>query len=73
MLDYFFGPIGRDNCVVFQLVSMISFVMVIVLLLIGIMSAKKNKSYLAIIGVITSPLAMYYIYRLLYSMCLGAL
>jgi uncharacterized Tic20 family protein len=73
MLDSLFGPMGKENCVVFQIVSVFSFVMFITLLVLGVLHAKKNKSAMAIVGLVTSPLAMYYIYRLLYSMCIGAL
>ena len=73
MLNSLFGPIGKDNCVIFQIVSIFSFVMFITLLVLGVLHAKKNKSAMAIIGLVTSPLVMYYVYRLLYSMCIGAL
>ena len=73
MLDNIFGPIGRENCVVFQVVSVVCFIMFLMILLAGVMNAKKNKSFFAIVAAVTSPLAMYYIYRLLYSMCIGSL
>ena len=73
MLDSLFGPLGKENCVVFQIVSVFSFVMFLILLVLGIMSAKKNKAFLGVILGATSPLVLYYIYRLLYSMCLGSL
>ena len=73
MLESLFGPMGKDNCVVFQVVSVFSFIMFITILLLGVLNAKKHKSVLAFIGVITSPLAMYYIYRLFFSMCIGSL
>jgi len=73
MLDNLFGPIGKDNCVVFQVVSVICFIMFLMILLVGVMNAKRNKSFFALVAAMTSPLAMYYVYRLLYSMCLGSL
>ena len=68
-----FGPIGKENCVVFQVVSAICLIMALMILLVGVLNAKKNRSFFAVVATVTSPLAMYYVYRLLYSMCIGSL
>ena len=67
---YLFDTLSRENCVFFLILSVISFAAFIVLFLFAVVS-PKNK--LALLVGSLSPLVMYYIYLLYYSMCVNSL
>jgi len=70
MLDLF-SPLGVSNCTFFYLVSVLSFAMFVVVLVMGLF--KKIKNWSVYLMTALSPLISYYIYRLFYSMCIVSL
>lgn len=70
MIDLF-SPLGVSNCTFFYLVSVLSFAMFIVILVMGFF--KKIKNWSVYLMAALSPLVSYYMYRLFYSMCTASL
>ena len=66
-----FSPLGISNCTFFYFVSVLSFAMFIIVLVMGFF--KKIKNWSVYLMAALSPLVSYYIYRLFYSMCVGTL
>ena len=66
-----FSPLGVSNCTFFYLVSVLSFIMFVVILIMGFFKKINNWSIYLLVSL--SPLVWYYIYRLLYSMCTASL
>jgi hypothetical protein len=63
-----FTPLGRDNCLFFYFLSIISFALFIITLATGIFTRKRP---LAVILACAAPFVTYYVYRLLFSMCVN--
>tara|TARA_B100001027_G_scaffold216957_1_gene195481 strand:+ start:3287 stop:3535 length:249 start_codon:yes stop_codon:yes gene_type:complete len=72
MLNGIFSPLGGNNCVVFQVISMIGLLLALILIIIGIFNIKKKNGLLSAVLAAVSPLIMYYLYRLFYSVCVGS-
>ena len=70
MLDLF-SPLGASNCTFFYLVSLLSFAMFVIILVMGMF--KKIKNWSTYLMAALSPLVSYYMYRLFYSMCNASL
>ena len=66
-----FGPVGKDNCLIFYFLAVFSFALSIITLFIGIFSTKQQ--WLAILLATLTPFVAYYMYRILYSMCVNSL
>ena len=66
-----FSPLGASNCTFFYLVSVLSFIMFVIILVMGFF--KKIKNWTVYLMAAISPLVSYYIYRLFYSMCTASL
>lgn len=64
-----FDTLSKDNCVFFLILSVISFAIFVVMFISAIVSTKKLAYFIASL----SPLVMYYIYLLYYSMCVNSL
>lgn len=64
-----FDELSKDNCVFFLILSIFSFVAFLLILFTGI----KGKPNWKLIMASTTPLISYYIYLLLYSMCVRSL
>ena len=67
---FLFETLSRENCVAFLILSVLSFAAFIVLFVFALTSAK-NKSLYFIASL--SPLLMYYLYLMWYSMCVSSL
>ncbi len=64
-----FDTLSRENCVFFLILSVISFAIFVVMFVTAIVSTKKMAYFIGSL----SPLVMYYIYLLYYSMCINSL
>jgi hypothetical protein len=65
MLDLF-SPLGASNCTFFYLVSVLSFAMFVIIVVMGMF--KKIKNWSTYLMAALSPLVSYYTYRIFYSM-----
>lgn len=76
-IDSTFGPLNKDYCNWFYILSILGFIFVCVLLLstllIGLRKKKGFEFYLTNIFVISVYVAFYFQNRLLYSMCYSSL
>ena len=72
-LDYFFGPLPKDYCLIFYGLSVlmgISFVIVLVYMLIELVYGAKGKSLMGVyIALLINYFVYYIIFRLLNTMC----
>jgi hypothetical protein len=66
-----FGVVGQENCLIFYFLAVFSFALMIITLFIGIFSSKQP--WLRILLAVLSPFVAYYMYRILYSMCVNSL
>ena len=66
---FFFDTLPRENCIFFLILSVWAFAAFVILLLMAMFA--KNK--LLYVGMSLTPLILYYIYLLFYSMCVNSL
>ncbi len=78
-MQNFFGimsPLTKDYCYYFYLLGILSFVMLIVGLVTGIMKVLTEKKLLVglahLVMMSLGPLIAYYVNRLLYTMCVNS-
>ena len=75
IMDYLFGPIGREYCLYFYFLSVFAFVMFVITLLSIFMLAMKGKTKFSMLEgtlVVFQPLLLYFVNRLFYSMCVNS-
>jgi len=76
-MDKLLTPLSLKNCVVFKLLSIVGLISSVAVLLFGLVKKTPKmsifKKVLLAIGGASTPLLLYYIYRLFYSMCVGSL
>tara|TARA_B100000524_G_scaffold269206_1_gene147992 strand:- start:6148 stop:6408 length:261 start_codon:yes stop_codon:yes gene_type:complete len=70
-IDKIFGPLKREHCIFFKIVSIV-FLSLFIIFLIGIIVSLKELKLKILIGAFF-PLLVYYIYRLFYSICVSSL
>jgi hypothetical protein len=75
-VDYYFGPLSKDYCMYFFLLSVIGFVSLVLFLIstvmIGLSKRKGSEFYLhSFFIALGIGLYSYFQNRLLYSMCVG--
>jgi len=66
-----FGIVGQENCLIFYFLAVFSFALSIITLFIGIFSSKQQ--WLAVLLAAVTPFVAYYMYRILFSMCVKSL
>ena len=66
-----FGVLGKNNCLIFYFCAVFSFALAIITLFVGVFSSKNQ--WLGIILAAASPFVAYYMYRILFSMCVKSL
>lgn len=77
--DFFFSPLGKDWCIYYYILLVISFIGFIMALVTSIMSLFGAKKFTALgfakntFLPIFSSFIMYFLSRLAYSICVGAL
>ena len=74
-LESFFGPLSKDYCLYFYILSIVGFVLLTMMLastlMIGITKRKGIEFYLQAVSIAIAYGIFYFQNRLLYSMCVG--
>jgi len=70
-MDSLFSVLPKENCLLFYLISVFSFIIFIFTLVVGLMSTKTKWKVVVLSSL--GPLFIYYFYRIFYSMCEGSL
>ena len=74
ILDYVMSPLDKSNCNYFYLFSLFGFISFLLVIFKLLFKKNKNKFNVTVISyLISAPLIMYYVNRLLYSMCIKSL
>lgn len=77
VMDYLYGPLSKDYCIYFYILSILGFVLLILFLIpaifMGIMKRKGVDYYFTILGVSFGYAIFYFQNRLLHSMCVGTM
>ena len=74
ILNSVMSPLDKSNCNYFYLLSLFGFITFLLTIFKFIFKQNKNKFNVAVIGyLIFAQLIMYYVNRLLYSMCVKSL
>ena len=75
LLETLFGPLNKEYCNYFYVMQIVSFALTLMMVLIVVRSSfsKKPLKLESIFNLITSPLLIYFINRLYYSMCVNSL
>lgn len=77
LMNTLFGPLSRDYCDYFFILSVFGFVLLAVLiistLLVGITKRKGSEFYLQTMSIAVGYAIFYFQNRLLHSMCAGTL
>ena len=77
LMNTLFGPLSRDYCDYFFILSVFGFILLAVLListlLIGITKRKGSEFYLQTMSIAVGYAIFYFQNRLLHSMCAGTL
>ena len=74
ILDYVMSPLDKSNCNYFYLLSLFGFITFLFATFKFIFKKNKKKFNVVVITyLIITPLVMYYVNRLLYSMCVKSL
>lgn len=77
VMDYLYGPLSKDYCIYFYILSILGFVLLILFLVpaifMGIMKRKGVDYYFTILGVSFGYAIFYFQNRLLHSMCMGTM
>jgi len=75
LLESFFGPLNKDYCLYFYILSVIGFILLTMMLattlMVGITKRKGIDFYLQSVSVAIAYGIFYFQNRLLYSMCVG--
>ena len=75
IMDYLYGPLGKEYCIWFYILSVLGFVSFIAILISIMMMAfgkkKGSEFYLPMFGIALTYIVAYFQNRLLYSMCSG--
>jgi hypothetical protein len=73
LMDTLFGIVSTDQCMFFYILMIFMFVRFVLILVsgtvVGIMKGKSASYYLTVVGASLTDLILYYILRILYSMC----
>ncbi len=73
LMDTLFGTLSGDQCMFFYILMIFMFVRFVLILVsgtaVGIMRGKPASYYLTVAGASLTDLILYYILRILYSMC----
>ena len=77
LMNTLFGPLSRDYCDYFFILSVFGFILLAVLListlLVGITKRKGSEFYLQTLSIAVGYAIFYFQNRLLHSMCAGTL
>jgi hypothetical protein len=77
VVDNLFGPLSKDYCIYFYILSIVGFVLLALFLIpaifMGIAKRKGIDYYFTILGVSFGYAIFYFQNRLLHSMCMGTM
>ena len=74
ILNYIMSPLDKSNCNYFYLLSLFGFITFLFAIFKFIFKKNKKRFNVSVITYLTfAPLIMYYVNRLLYSMCVKSL
>ena len=74
VLDYIMSPLDKRNCNYFYLLSLFGFISFLFAIFRVIFKNNKKRFNVTVISYLVSmPLVMYYVNRILYSMCIKSL
>ncbi len=72
-MDTLFGPVSKDQCMFFYILMIFMFVRFVLVLVsgiaVGISKGKGAYFYVTVVAASLTDLILYYICRVLYSMC----
>jgi len=75
LLESFFGPLNKDYCLYFYILSVVGFILLTMMLattlMVGITKRKGIDFYLQMFSIALGYGIFYFQNRLLYSMCVG--
>ena len=75
LLESFFGPLNKDYCLYFYILSVVGFILLTMMLattlMVGITKRKGIDFYLQMFSIALGDGIFYFQNRLLYSMCVG--
>ena len=75
-MDYIYGPLSKNYCIYFYLLSVVGFVLLclaaISMILVGFSKNKSSGFYVQMLMVCIGYGIFYFQNRLLYSMCVGS-
>ena len=75
LLESFFGPLNKDYCLYFYILSVVGFILLTMMLattlMVGITKRKGINFYLQMFSIALGYGVFYFQNRLLYSMCVG--
>ena len=75
LLESFFGPLNKDYCLYFYILSIVGFILLTMMLattlMVGITKRKGIDFYLQMFSIALGYGVFYFQNRLLYSMCVG--
>jgi hypothetical protein len=75
LLESFFGPLNKDYCLYFYILSVVGFILLTMMLattlMVGITKRKGIDFYLQMFSIALGYGVFYFQNRLLYSMCVG--
>lgn len=75
MMDYLFGPIGKEWCMYFYFLSIFAYILFVMAVVSVMMMAMKGKvkNMLNASLVVFQPFLLYFVNRMFYSMCVNSL
>lgn len=75
VMDYLFGPIGKEYCMYFYFLSVFAYILFIMALVSVMMMAMKGKvkNMLNAFIVVFQPFLLYFVNRIFYSICVNSL
>ena len=75
-MDYIYGPLSKNYCIYFYLLSVVGFVLLclalISMILVGFSKTKSSGFYVQMLMICIGYGIFYFQNRLLYSMCVGS-
>ena len=74
IMDYLFGPVGKEYCMYFYFLSVFAFVLFVISTLSVVMLSMKGKmkNMLHAFLLVFQPFLLYFVNRLFYSMCVNS-
>ena len=74
MMNYLFGPVGKEYCMYFYFLSVFAFILFILSTVSVVMLTMKGKmkDLLTSFLLVFQPFLLYFVNRLFYSMCVNS-